>query len=132
MMQAENPTVKKWMAAIAGLTVGTSLLGGIALSQKVPTRLRQGMPYDQARQILLEAGWQAVELSPNRERFSPMDYLIDQLGYNEVEDCSGTGMGYCRFSFADANGRKLSVVTVDNQQGQQPKLSRWWIDTESR
>ncbi|UBF24263.1 hypothetical protein K9N68_21440 [Kovacikia minuta CCNUW1] len=41
----------------------------------------------------LEAGWQAIELSPNRERFSPMDYIIDQLGYNEVEDCSGTGMG---------------------------------------
>lgn len=121
--------MKKLMAVIAGLTVGASLLPGITLAQEVPTTLRQGMPYAQARKILLEAGWQAVELSQNRERFSPMDYIIDQLGYNEVEDCSGTGMGYCRFSFADANGRKLAVVTVDNQRGQQPKLRRWWIDT---
>ncbi|MBW4578672.1 MAG: hypothetical protein KME42_03745 [Tildeniella nuda ZEHNDER 1965/U140] len=121
--------MKKWMAAIAGLTVGANLLPGITLAQEVPATLRQGMPYAQARKILLEAGWQAVEFSPNRERFSPMDYIINQLGYNEVEDCSGTGMGYCRFSFADANGRKLAVVTVNNQRGQQPKLQRWWIDT---
>lgn len=122
--------MKKLMAAIAGLTVGANLLPGITLAQEVPTTLRQGMPYAQARKILLEAGWQAVELSPNRERFSPLDYIIDQLGYNEVEDCSGTGMGYCRFSFADANGRKLAVITVNNQRGQQPKLQRWWIDIE--
>ncbi|MBM0745801.1 hypothetical protein JOY44_31020 (plasmid) [Phormidium sp. CLA17] len=64
----------------------------------------------------------SVVHSPNRDRFGAMNYLIDKLGYNEVETCSGTGMGFCRFSFTNANGQKLAVVTVNNQPGQKPKL----------
>jgi hypothetical protein len=88
------------------------------------------MPYAQARKILINAGWQAVELSPNRDRSGSVGYIINTLGFNEVEDCSGTGMGFCRFNFADADGRTLAIVTVNNELGQKPLLHRWWIDTE--
>jgi hypothetical protein len=107
--------------------IATVLLSHSVLAQEVPRTLKQGMSYAQARKTLINAGWQAVALSPNRDRFGAMDDII-KLGYNEVESCSGTGMGFCRFTFTDANGRKLVVVTINNQRGQQPKLHRWWID----
>lgn len=121
--------MNKRFTAIATTAVTTILLSSIAIAQEIPKTLKQGMSYAQARKALINAGWQAVELSPNRDRLGAMDYLI-QLGYNEVESCSGTGMGFCRFNFTDANGRQLAVVTVNNQPGQQPELHRWWIDSE--
>ena len=122
--------MKKSLSVIAATTIATLLVPTIAVAQTIPKNLKQGMPYAQARKTLLNSGWQAVAHSPNRDRFGAMNYLINKLGYNEVETCSGTGMGFCRFSFTNANGQKLAVVTVNNQPGQQPKLQRWWIDTE--
>lgn len=121
--------MKKLFSTIATTAIATVLLSSAVIAQEIPKSLKQGMPYAQARKALINAGWQAVELSPNRDRFGAMDYII-KLGYNEVESCSGTGMGFCRFNFTDANGRKLAVVTTNNQRGQQPKLHRWWIDME--
>ncbi len=119
----------KRFTAIAVTTITPILLSSTAIAQEIPKTLKQGMDYAQARKALMNSGWQAVELSPNRDRFGAMDYLI-QLGYNEVESCSGTGMGFCRLNFTNANGRQLAVVTVNNQPGQQPELHRWWIDSE--
>lgn len=120
----------KLFSTIATTTIATILFSSSVIAQEIPKTLKQGMAYAQARKALINAGWQAVELSPNRDRSGTMGYIIDQLGYNEVESCSGTGMGFCRFNFTDAKGRTLAVVTVNNQRGQQPQLHRWWIDTE--
>ena len=122
--------MKKSLPVIAATTIAALLVPTIAIAQAIPQTLKQGMPYAQARKTLLNSGWQAVALSPNRDLFGAMNYLINKLGYNEVETCAGTGMGFCRFSFTNANGQKLAVVTVNNQPGQKPKLQRWWIDTE--
>ena len=122
--------MNKLLATITTTTIATLLVPTIALARAIPQTLKQGMPYAQARKTLLNSGWQAVAHSPNRDPSGAMNYLINKLGYNEVETCSGTGIGFCRFSFTNANGQKLAVVTVNNQPGQQPKLQRWWIDTE--
>ncbi|MDX2245018.1 MAG: hypothetical protein NW224_30445 [Leptolyngbyaceae cyanobacterium bins.302] len=121
--------MKTLFATITATTIAIVTLSSAVIAQEIPKTLKQGMSYAQARKALINAGWQAVELSPNRDRFGAMNYII-KLGYNEVESCSGTGMGFCRFNFTDADGRKLAVVTINNQQGQHPKLHRWWIDTE--
>ena len=121
--------MKKSLPVIAATTIAALLVPTIAIAQAIPQTLKQGMSYAQARKTLLSSGWQAVAHSPNRDRSGAMNYLINKLGYNEVETCSGTGMGFCRFSFTNANGQKLAVVTVNNQPGQKPKLQRWWIDT---
>lgn len=121
--------MKTWIYLMVSFMMGSiAFLPGIGLAQEVPITLKQKMPYSQARQILIDAGWQAILLSPMREQYAPLDYIIGELGYREVVDCSGTGMGFCRFEFATADGRKLAVVTVNNQRGQEPMLYRWWIE----
>lgn len=104
------------------------LLPSAAMAQTLPPTLRQGMPYAEAREALLDAGWQAVYQSPNRERFGAVAYLVDELGYGEVVDCAGTGMGFCLFAFTDAEGNQLAVTTVNNQPGQQPTLYGWRLE----
>jgi hypothetical protein len=111
--------------------IGTAAIATLftipAFSQEVPTTLRQEMPYAEARQILLDAGWQANLLSPNRPRYSSAEnYLIDELGYHEVAACSGTGLGFCRFEFTTADNQTLVVVTVNNDS--EPTLYRWSLE----
>ncbi len=119
------------------------LLSGTVHAQEVPL-LKQKMPYSEARELLINAGWQAVApLSPARGNeipilqrgdrfFGAMEYIIKDLGYNEVVDCSGTGLGLCRFEFAAADGRKLVVSTASNDpRADKPVvLYRWWIEKE--
>ena len=103
--------------AIATTIISLVGLSSLTLAQEVPITLQQQMSYAEARQILIESGWQAIQISPTRreQRFSTVNRLIE-LGYNEVVDCSGTGMGFCRFEFITADGRKLMVVTINNQE----------------
>jgi hypothetical protein len=103
-------------------------------AQTLPSGLRQGMPYAEARDILLDAGWQAQFFpasseSDNQEPDATMTYLIE-LGYSEVVSCSGTGLGLCAFEFVDAEGHQLSLSTTNNQPGEEPALFRWWLVQE--
>lgn len=94
------------------------------------SELKQEMSYAKARKILINSGWQAVVRSPNREKFGSEEYIFDKLGFTEVESCSGTGMGYCRFLFKDLNNRKLVVVTAGNEEGIEggPVLNNWFFE----
>jgi hypothetical protein len=109
--------------------VGTTFLAGNALAQEVPATLEQEMPYAEAREILLDAGWQAISTSPDQEPVgSTEDRLINELGYQEFVACSGTGMGFCRAEFVAADQRKLVLVTVDNSSEDGPILDRWGLE----
>lgn len=126
---------KSIITSFAGILTGAiALVPGTVHAQEVPL-LRQKMPYSEARKLLINSGWQAIEI-PILQRgdryFGAMDYIIKDLGYNEVVDCSGTGLGLCRFEFAAADGRKLIVVTAANdRRAKQPViLYRWWIGKE--
>ncbi|MBD1859973.1 MULTISPECIES: hypothetical protein [Leptolyngbya] len=114
------------------LTGAITLLSGTVQAQEVPL-LKQKMPYSEARAILINAGWQAIEI-PIMQRgdryFGAMEYIIKDLGYNEVVNCSGTGLGLCRFEFAAADGRKLIVSTAsNNRRAEKPVvLYRWMVE----
>jgi len=84
--------------------------------ESVLPNLKQEMSYATARKVLIESGWQAVTFPPNRELFGNMDYIVNTLGFYEVEDCSGTGLGFCRCLFKNSKGEKLIVVTVNNDE----------------
>jgi hypothetical protein len=77
-------------------------------------KIRQEMPYKEARQLLLDAGWQGINfwiLGP--EKNSPTEYVWAELGYKEVSLCAGIGRpSACAFEFRNSKGEKL-VVTTD-------------------
>lgn len=90
-------------------------------------KLRQGMNYSKARKLLINSGWQAVVNSPNREFFGSEEYIFNTLKFYEVESCSGTGMGFCRFLFRDVKNRKLVIITANNEEGIEggPIVNSW-------
>lgn len=93
-------------------------------------KMKQGMSYAKARKMLTDSGWQYVVGSPTRELFGQEEYIFKTLKFYEMETCSGTGMGYCRFLFKDVNKRKLAVVTVNNEEGSKggPIVDNWSIE----
>jgi hypothetical protein len=127
--------MKKYTIFIVGIIIGLiTFVHSPAFAQEVP-KLKQQMPYSEAREILINEGWQALEI-PVLQRGDPLsggvEYIVKDLGYNEVVDCSGTGLGLCRFEFAAADRRKLIVSTANNdRRAEKPVvLYRWWIEKE--
>jgi hypothetical protein len=86
--------------------------------------LEKGMSYDEARQMIINAGWQPILTTTD----NPLDGTANwrKRGYNEVTACSGTGMGFCRFEFAAGN-RKLAIVTA----GRDSTLHHWSEESTS-
>ncbi|MFN4067241.1 MAG: hypothetical protein ACK4K5_08515 [Thermosynechococcus sp.] len=84
-----------------------------ALAQGVP-RLRQGMSYTDARQRLIERGWQPVvnPVMANPATTTPIvAYLLSQ-GYNELMGCQLVGVEVCTFQFRNRKGHLLEIGTV--------------------
>ncbi|MCY7406793.1 MAG: hypothetical protein LH631_05270 [Alkalinema sp. CAN_BIN05] len=128
-MNMMKPLVKSCI----NMTIGGALVFNAAIvtsAQEVP-KLKQKMSYHDARKILLDSGWQAILLSPNRDwqQMGAGMTRFRDLGYDEVVDCSGTGLGFCRFEFASADSRKLVVVTAGGTQ--RPLLYRWSIEVKT-
>ncbi|QEQ01560.1 hypothetical protein RHP47_09375 [Thermosynechococcus sp. QKsg1] len=86
-----------------------------ALAQRVP-RLRQGMSYADARQRLLDRGWQPVVNSAmvNPTTTTPIvAYLLSQ-GYSELMGCQlMVGVDICTFQFRNRKGHLLEIGTVN-------------------
>lgn len=86
-----------------------------------------GMPIDKARATLRKAGWTpapntSAETGPSDSR------AIDlaKQGVVEVDDCSGTGFGYCAFNYKGPAGTGLSVTTVGDAE--MPLVSGYGAD----
>lgn len=72
-----------------------------------------GRPINEARGLLARSGWSPVT-SPGRTARERLDERVADLvrrGVPEVEDCSGTGFGFCRYGYRGAAGT-LNVTTV--------------------
>ncbi|WP_310427103.1 hypothetical protein [Chamaesiphon sp. VAR_48_metabat_135_sub] len=97
--------------------------------------IQQGMPYKEARKILLRQGWQAnLPVSngqlPNLENAAIKAAF--ELGFEEIKDCSGTGLGLCRFEFINYKGEQL-VVSATRARSDKGKLTvwRWFLEENS-
>jgi len=73
---------------------------------KVPTIY--GMAIDKARKALAAKGWKPVRGGPNGE---PRQSALVKRGLVETENCAGTGLAYCDFSYTGPAG-KLTVTTA--------------------
>jgi predicted O-methyltransferase YrrM len=90
--------------------------------------LRAGMPYDEARKILVDAGWQPFKFPAQTSQEQGCSIRAEICSkYIETEACSGTGLGYCSFLFADATGKYLRVVTI-GEDAERLSVERWKIE----
>lgn len=119
----------KFLSGI-GILINLTLFPAAGIAQEVPTGLYQEMPYSEARKLILDAGWQIDYRNPNENSHltGSLHRMVNEFNYDEFEDCAGTGLGLCRANFFDAYGRKLGVVTANNEQD--PILYRWWVEKE--
>ncbi|MGD1865857.1 MAG: hypothetical protein ACFB0D_15005 [Phormidesmis sp.] len=109
--------------------------------ESVMSGVEKHIGYGQARAILIANGWTpGINNTENSERYR-LDGTIRKLvdkGYKEVQDCSGSGLGYCRFDFAytgqgypNQNGRGLSITTVYSQTAANGDPTIWdWSISE--
>jgi hypothetical protein len=91
-----------------------------ALALPLPS-LHQGMSYGKARKEMLELGWQVpvINYECQSEDWSGDPAICRK--YPEVEDCAGTGFGFCNFIFIDKNGNKFKITTA----GDEPAVVAW-------
>ncbi len=104
-----------------------------AVAQSLP-KLRQNMTYSEARNLLIQEGWQAVFNTSqvnNPDRGIVIDHLIEK-GYTEVVDCSGTGLGLCLFEFRNATGQTLSITTANNIPEEESLVFGWRLESETQ
>jgi hypothetical protein len=87
--------------------------------------LRKAMSYPQARQLIINAGWQPLVTTTDNPKDGTKSWR--DSGYNEVVTCSGTGMGFCRFEFTGSGNQKLVVVTG----GSKSTLQKWWKEPKN-
>ena len=75
---------------------------------------------------LIRAGWRPVEnvVDPtNPDLASGNGPAFVARGYRELVSCSGTGLGFCRFTFRRA-GWLLHVVTAGEEPGARVRNAR--------
>lgn len=104
--------VLKRIIALGLLAAGVGFAPS-ALAQRLP-RLRQGMSYADARQRLIDRGWQPVVSPPmmNPTTTPIVAYLLSQ-GYSELMGCQLVGVEICAFQFRNRKGHLLEIATVN-------------------
>jgi hypothetical protein len=107
----------------------------LAQVQHLPIPNLNGLTYHEARKKLMAEGWQPRTIPLNYRDEGTAEsgnaLIFIKQGYEEVVDCSGTGMGYCLFEFSDVYGNFLKVVTAgqeDPEEGIYAKVSNWSLD----
>lgn len=80
------------------------------------------MSYADARQRLIDRGWQPVVSPPmmNLTTTPIVAYLLSQ-GYSELMGCQLVGVEICTFQFRNRKGHLLEIATVNL-----PILPRWY------
>lgn len=97
--------------------------------------ISSGMKYVDARKILINSGWQAT----NRHillNLTPVCWDYDWNGFRrcdfpEVDDCSGTGMGFCLMYFY--NTFQKSWLRIRTKGGPPPEyaiIDQWVLEED--
>lgn len=97
------------------LVAAFSLISPLTAFAQSGIPLKQGMSYEQARQLLLKSGWQ-TKTTRWQEKYCE-EFLGKRCKYPEVQTCSGTGTGPCIFNWLNANGKTLTVYTNSDRDG---------------
>ncbi|MEE4451562.1 hypothetical protein [Novosphingobium resinovorum] len=85
------------------------------------------MPITRARKALIAAGWTPVNHGGPDDRIDEREQALAQLGVTEVDSCSGTGFGYCRFDYRKGKAT-LGVTTVGDDEA--PNVSDYGVSCD--
>jgi len=77
----------------------------------------KGMPYLEAREILISEGWipyisGSEHLEEDDSRLFGNGRDLWEQGVQEIDACSGTGLGHCVMYFQNSKANKLKVITI--------------------
>lgn len=88
----------------------------------------ENQPIDRARKLLMQSGWTPVPGDPETQSFGMAQDLL-AAGVVEVGDCSGTGFGFCAFTYT-AQAGTLSVITAGEggEDGSLPPVVRYGVE----
>lgn len=96
-----------------------------------------GLPYDDARGLLLQAGWQprsrhwSHASDPNLQAGNGLHFW--EKGYWEIINAWPTGLAQCTFGFHDVYANLLTIVTqgeVIEELGASAHVSNWYFSKE--
>lgn len=97
-----------------------------------------GLPYDTARELLLEAGWQPRSRhwshggDPNVQAGNGLHFW--QKGYWELINAWPTGLAQCTFGFHDVYGNLLTIATVGeviDEIGATAHVRNWYFENDA-
>jgi hypothetical protein len=98
------------------------------LAQSVPKKLKKGMNWSVARNLILEKGWQPVarntSLGEAIANPSPYQTILIQL-YPEMSSCTSMGVEVCQFKFVNRKGKSLQVLTLYTPGFLEPLVDQW-------
>lgn len=104
----------------------------------VPIPKIAGLPYDKARELLLEAGWQprsrhwAHGSDPDVQAGNGQHFW--QKGYWELINTWPTGLAQCTFGFHDVYGNLLTIATVGeviDEIGATAHVRNWYFENDT-
>lgn len=105
------------------------------LAAHTPIPKISGCTYDEARELLVRAGWQPRMNHWTHASNFDMQYgnglHFWNKGYHEIRHSSGTGLAMCSFGFEDVYGHILVVVTageVVEEIGATANIWRWYFE----
>jgi hypothetical protein len=122
------------------------LLGGRADSDYFPQPVAAlhapipqigGLSYDDARMLLLQAGWQPImnhwSHASNPDMRCGNGLYFWEKGYHEIVNACPTGLAFCKFALQDVYGNHLVVVTageVFEEIDATAHVWRWYFNYE--
>jgi hypothetical protein len=126
----------KAMRALAGIPE-SEFFPQPASAKHAPIPRIGGLIYDEARERLMNAGWQPHMNHWTHANNFDMQYgnglHFWRRGYHKIRHASGTGLGFCSFGFEDVYGHKLVVVTageiIEDINGT-AHVRRWYFETD--
>ncbi|MFB8788931.1 MAG: hypothetical protein U7123_08795 [Potamolinea sp.] len=107
------------------------------LAEVLEIKLRKNMPYQDAKTLLVNAGWQYASLPAYGYRETDQKVRSECFGkvkicneYPEISSCSG--QGYCKMSFYDHFGNVLSVTTYGPLMSEKLHVIGWSLDSKAK
>lgn len=86
-----------------------------ASAEVLEIKLRKNMPYQEAKNLLVNAGWQYANLPAYGYQATDRKVISECSGQvkfcNDYPELSSCGQGYCAMTFYDHFGNVLSVTT---------------------